>query len=66
VDSDYRFASFFSNTAERFRILFDSLRLDHLLFNRQLLRPAFSALVFFGAPGDPDGIPLTIKNQVFG
>ena len=65
MDSDYRFASFFSDTAERFRILFDSLRLDHLLFNRQLLRPAFSALVFRRA-WRPDGVPLTIKNQVFG
>jgi hypothetical protein len=36
---------FFSDTAEGFRIVSDFRGLDHFLFDRQILRPALSALV---------------------
>ena len=46
------FGDFFSNTAERFRIVSDFLRFDYLLFDRQFLRPALSAPALVGPVGN--------------
>jgi len=43
---------FFSDTAEGFRILSDFRGLDDFLFDRQVLRPALSALVLVRTFGD--------------
>ena len=43
------FGDFLSNTPKRLRIVFDFLRLNHLLLDRQLLRPALSALLLLWA-----------------
>src|SRR5580693_2567077 len=43
---------FFSDTAEGFRILSDFRGLDDFLLDRQILRPALSALVLVRTSGD--------------
>ena len=43
------FSDFLSNTPKRLRVVFDFLRLDYLLLDRQLLRPALSALLLLCA-----------------
>src|ERR1700675_3181888 len=43
---------FFSDTAEGFGILSDFRGLDYFLFDRQILRPALSALVLVRTFGD--------------
>jgi hypothetical protein len=43
------FGDFLSNTTKRLRVVFDFLRLDHLLLDRQLLWPALSALLLLCA-----------------